>query len=398
MSYIELDKNIENLIKTERKNGTYKRVECCDNSAIRRFSNPHDQPSIIRSNFIKDVDKILNLPFYNRYGDKTQVFSFYRNDDISRRFSHVQLVSRIARTIGKALNLNLELIEAISLGHDLGHPPFGHSGEVILDKLFYSQTKRHFSHAIQSVRILTDIFPQNLTLQTLSGIASHNGEIEQKNYQPKPLESFDQFDKLIEECYVNDQTAKKLVPSTLEGCLVKICDIIAYIGKDRQDAQKINLVAQENFTDQKIGLFNAEIINNLMVNLIENSYGKPYVCLSDEFFTALKSAKEQNYKLIYAHPQNVEIFNSVVNPMFEMVYFKLLSHLKNKNQSSPIFTHHVNLINNSFYSRSQPYGEGEPNQIVVDFIASMTDDYFLDLFHHLFPDSNLKVEFKGYFD
>ena len=99
-----------------------------DENAVRRNGN-HDNPTVIRPPFIRDCDKILHCPFYNRYADKTQVFSFYKNDDISRRGLHVQLVSRIARTIGRALGLNLELIEAIALGHDIGHTPFGHAGE-----------------------------------------------------------------------------------------------------------------------------------------------------------------------------------------------------------------------------------------------------------------------------
>ena len=94
-----------------------------------------DKANLHRPAFVREVEKILHCPYYNRYTDKTQVFSFYKNDDITRRSLHVQLVSRIARTIGKALSLNLELIEAIALGHDMGHTPFGHTGEKILDSL-----------------------------------------------------------------------------------------------------------------------------------------------------------------------------------------------------------------------------------------------------------------------
>ncbi len=398
MSYNTLNKDVEKRIILENETNSFIPVACEDNKAIRRIDNPHDKGNILRSNFIRDIDKILNLPYYNRYGDKTQVFPFYKNDDITRRSQHVQLVSRIARTIGKALHLNLELIEAIALSHDLGHTPFGHNGEYILNEIYHSQTNRYFSHSIQSVRIVTEIFPLNLTLQTLSGIASHNGEIELIKYQPKPLNNFKEFDEEIEGCYLDVENVKKLIPSTLEGCIVRICDIIAYLGKDRQDVEKLNIQLEKQFQKVDIGDYNGEMINNLMINIIENSYGKNYIALDEKHFNALKIAKLENTRLIYTRPTVEEFFTNTIKPMFKMVYFKLLEDLKNKNTLSPIFTHHINYINKTFYKREFAYGEkDEANQIVVDYISSMTDDYFLDLFNHLFPNSPLKVDFKGYF-
>ena len=105
------------------------------NKGIRRNKN-HDTPNIWRPDFIRDIEKILYCPYYNRYSDKTQVFSFYKNDDITRRSLHVQLVARIAKNIGRMLDLDLDLIEAISIGHDIGHTPFGHAGESILNNLY----------------------------------------------------------------------------------------------------------------------------------------------------------------------------------------------------------------------------------------------------------------------
>ena len=105
-----------------------------DSQALRRHSNQTHTP-VWRPNFAKDIDRIMYSPYYNRYTDKTQVFSLVKNDDVTRRSLHVQLVSRIARTIGRALNLNLDLIEAIALGHDIGHPPFAHMGARFLSEL-----------------------------------------------------------------------------------------------------------------------------------------------------------------------------------------------------------------------------------------------------------------------
>jgi dGTPase len=368
-----------------------------DKSAIRR-DNTHDKPDAVRTPFIRDCDKILHCPFYSRYADKTQVFSFYKNDDISRRGLHVQLVSRIARTIGKALGLNLELIEAIALGHDIGHTPFGHAGESFLDEIYFEHTGRHFAHNIHSVRVLDTIFPYNITLQTLNGIAAHDGEIELSEYRPNPLDSFAEFDRQIENCYIDKGNIKSLVPCTLEGCVVRISDIIAYLGKDRQDAERAGLLADTDYAGGAIGVINAEIINNLVVNIIENSYGKPYIKMDAEHFAALKKAKSDNYELIYNNKKVSETLNTVVKPMIKSVYEKLLSDLKTGNTDSVVFKHHIDYVNKAHYSRAVPYESEEPNQIVVDYIASMTDDYFIDLYNHLFPSSDLKIEYKGYFD
>jgi dGTPase len=340
----------------------------------------------------------MNSPAYNRYADKTQVFSFYKNDDITRRALHVQLVSRIARTIGKALGLNLELIEAISLGHDIGHTPFGHAGETYLSALYNANTGRYFSHNIHSVRVLDKIYPYNITLQTLNGIAAHDGELELCEYHPCPLESFDEFDKQIEACYKDKSNVKKLVPATLEGAVMRISDIIAYLGKDRQDAQRANLADDTDFEGSAIGSKNAEIINNLMVNIVENSYGKDYIKMDSKHFAALKKAKQANYDIIYKRDEVEAVLKGTVKPMMELMYYQLLDDLKCKVTASPIFTHHIESVTSSFYKSAVPYTSNEPNQIVVDYIASMTDDYFIDLYSYLFPKSGRSIVYKGYFD
>ena len=368
-----------------------------DENAFRR-DNAHDKPNVIRSPFIRDCDKILHCPFYNRYADKTQVFSFYKNDDISRRGLHVQLVSRIARTIGKALGLNLELIEAIALGHDIGHTPFGHAGERFLDEVYFEHTGRHFAHNIHSVRVLDKIFPYNITLQTLNGIAAHDGELELSEYRPQPLNSFAAFDEQIEQCYIDKSNIKKLVPCTLEGCVVRISDIIAYLGKDRQDAERANLLPDSDYDGGAIGVINAEIINNLVVNIIENSYGKPYIQMDKTHFEALQNAKADNYRLIYNNGAVSKAMETTVKPMIKELYEKLLRDLREGRRDSAIFTHHIDYVNRAHYQRTAPYESEEPDQIVVDYIASMTDDYFVELYRRLFPDSGLKIEYQGYFD
>lgn len=371
-------------------------VKDCD--IIRRNTYAKDNASIWRPPFVHDIDKIMHCPYYNRYADKTQVYSLIKNDDVTRRSLHVQLVSRIARNIGRALNLNLDLIEAISLGHDMGHAPFGHTGERYLDELYSKYAGRHFYHNIQSVRVLDNIFPYNVSLQTLDGIACHNGEIELEEYHPVPLTSFEEFDAMMERCYTDVSFAKKLLPSTLEGCVVRISDIIAYLGKDRQDAARMQLIDEEAFVNEGIGSINAEIINNLVVNIIENSYGKPYIKMDSEHFEALRSSKRDNYQMIYGRDTSRVQLEHSVRPMMEEVYGQLLDDLKNGNKNSPVFTHHIAYLNQVHYTRTTPYEITEPNQIVVDYIASMTDDYFIDLYHYMYPDSTLDVKYLGYFE
>ena len=396
LNYENLTPNRTLQMEADRRSNTLPQMGFSEEAVVRR--NPErDKASIIRPAFIRDIDKILHCPYYNRYADKTQVFSFYKHDDITRRALHVQLVSRIARTIGRALNLNADLIEAIALGHDIGHTPFGHAGEEYLDQLYCAQTGRRFSHNVHSVRVLDQIYPYNISLQTLSGIASHDGELELCEYHPNPLADFAAFDALMEGCYADKANVKRLVPSTLEGCVMRISDIIAYLGKDRQDAERAAITDHTVYGGGKLGVYNAEIINNLMVNIIENSYGKPYIKLDEEHFAALQTAKQENYKLIYKQDSVRADLDCTVRPMMEQLYRRLLDDLKDGKTDSPIFRHHINYVNQAHYKRTVPYEETEPNQIVVDYIASMTDDYFIDLYHFLFPKSTLKVEYKGYF-
>ena len=369
-----------------------------DGMAFRRVNLDTDLPTVWRPSFIKDVDKIMHCPYYNRYTDKPQVFSLMKNDDITRRSLHVQLVSRISRTIGRALNLNLDLIEAIALGHDIGHTPFAHAGEVYLDELYHKHAGRHFSHNIHSIRVLDQIFPLNLTLQTLTGIGGHNGEIEMSQYHPFPIDDFSEFDQMIEECYLHKASANRLQPSTLEGCVVRISDIIAYLGKDRQDAQRVNMISEHEFTSRQIGTVNSEIIHNLIVNIIENSYGQPYIMLDESHFAALKAAKIDNYAKIYHNAAEQTKLDLTIKPMMAEIYGQTLEDLQKDNRKHPIYRQHIEYINAMRRHNTVPYGKEDPHQIVVDYIASMTDDYFIDLHRHLFPTSDYKVEYLGYFD
>ena len=396
--YEVLSKEITERIQWDRDHRTFPAVAFPDGDVIRRRNLVKDKGSVWRPTFVHDIDKIMHCPYYNRYTDKTQVFSLYKNDDITRRSLHVQLVSRISRTIGAALNLNLDLIEAIALGHDIGHPPFAHTGEAYLDELSYKHTGRHFYHNVHSVRVLDKIFPYNISLQTLNGIAAHNGELECEEYTPVPLTSFAEFDRIIENCYTDPAAVQSMMPCTLEGAVVRLSDIIAYLGKDRQDAARAKMTEESMFVNEDIGSLNSEIINNLAVNVIENSYGKPYVKLDAKHFKALRKSRLDNYARIYNYAAGFAKLDTTVRPMMAEVYGQLLDDLKAERRSSPIYSHHIDFVNGIYYKRDIPYEQNDPHDIVVDYIASMTDNYFIELHGHLFPNSPLRVHYKGYFD
>lgn len=358
---------------------------------IRR--NPErDRAKLTRSCYVRDIEKILHHPYYNRYTDKTQVFSFYKHDDITRRALHVQLVSRIARNIGRLLGLDLDLIEAIALGHDMGHTPFGHAGERLLGDIYYARTGRYFNHNVHSVRVLDKVFNLNISLDTLDGILCHNGELELQEYRPSAISGFDEFDKKVEMCYIDKEGVKKLIPSTLEGCVVRVSDIIAYIGKDRQDAERVGVDIAYGGSD------NSYMINNFVVNIVENSFGKDYIKMDEEYFEALKKAKEDNYKNIYLSQSVNKQYKTCLKPMFEMLYEKLLSQYGD--EKSLLHRHHIKYVNRrrGYYQTEADYMEENPiDDIVVDYIASMTDDYFIDICAHLLPDAPT-VQYTGYFD
>lgn len=321
-----------------------------------------------------------------------------QNDEISRRGLHVQLVSRIARGIGGLLGLNCDLIEAIALGHDVGHTPFGHAGERFLSACYHRRTGRYFNHNVHSVRVLDELYRRNISLQTLDGVLCHNGEFAQQVLRVGDTTSFEQLDHLVAACNADEQAIKTLRPTTLEGCVVRVSDMIAYIGKDRQDALAMGVLGDYGaFDSDVIGTTNARIINNLTVDIVNNSYGQDRIALSEEVFCDLKAAKRQNYEVIYLKEGMVDETENIVEEMFEDMYARLLDDLVAGREDSPIFRHHVKRL--CAQSRSitpEGYLAGEPNQIVVDYMASMTDSYFVAIYEHLFPGSTRRIQTRGY--
>jgi dGTPase len=353
---------------------------------------------LARPCFVVDVEKIVHNPFYSRCADKTQVFSFIRNDDITRRSFHLQVVSRVGRTIGMALGLNLDLIEAIAVGHDLGHTPFGHQGEYVLSDLYHERTGRYFNHNVHSVRLLRTVASTNLCLQTYSGILAHNGEKAFSEYRPAPCPDFDTLSALVEGCYSDKGNIAHLRPSTLEGCVVRISDIIAYAGKDRQDAERVHLRDADDYEQSPVvGVHNWEIIQNVTRNIIKRSLGRDCLSMDDEVFAGLDGVKRENYDKIYRSPFIMDRI-AVVRPMMEKLYGRLADDIDAGREESPVFRHYLRQkVLRYDYAWELSH---RADDVVVDYIASMTDDYFIALFSHLFPGDALadSVEYTNYFD
>lgn len=333
-----------------------------------------------RPEFYHDIDRIIHSLSYTRYLDKTQVFSFNANDHVSKRIVHVQLVSKIARTIGRALNLNEDLIEAIALGHDIGHTPIGHVGEAILNEISLRETGTMFNHNIQSVRnylvLEKDGLGNNLTIQTLDGIMCHNGEMVSNIYEPYP-KTKEAFLEEYQACYTDKNVLKKIRPMTLEGCVVRISDIIGYLGRDIEDAVNIGVLKREEVpTNIKkvLGTTNKEIVNTIILDIVANSLGKPYIKLSDSVFKAIFDLKKFNYEHIYSKAnskEKIDFYRQGMNLLFQ----KYLDDLHNKNMDSDIYQIFLNQMDISYIENT------DFKRIVIDYIAGMTDDYFLQAIH-----------------
>lgn len=372
---------------------------CKSSSAIRRSSAERDRDTALRPSFVRDAEKIVHLPAYNRMSGKTQVFSFRANDDLSRRGLHVQLVARVARDIGRALGLNLDLIEAIALGHDIGHTPFGHAGELFLNDAYHARTGRWFFHNVQSVRVIDVLGGRNVSLQTLDGCLTHNGEFEQQVFETSGLAEFDTFDRVVASCWETGEGAiGHLRPMTLEGCVVRISDIIAYVGKDRQDAIRAGLLGEDAFDDGLGGAYNSWALQSFVVDVVENSVGRDRIAMSEEGFEELRRAKHENYEKIYGAGEVNSGLGRECAQLFDALFDHELEALRAGDESSAIFCQHVRGCERrlSHYGRTYDW-EDDPEQTVVDFISSMTDDYFMATCQAVFPDSAKLFPLRGYF-
>ena len=287
----------------------------------------------IRPVFQRDRDRILHSKAFRRLKNKTQVFLTPKGDHYRTRLSHTLEVSQNARTIAKALRLNEDLVEAIALGHDLGHTPFGHAGEYVLNRL----CPDGFHHNEQSVRTVERLEKDgrglNLTWEVRDGILNH------------------QF---------------RLMPHTLEGRIVRLSDKIAYINHDIDDAIRAQVLKEEDFPRELkeiLGFTTRQRLKTLIHNIIRNSMGKNEICMSAEVEEAMIELRRFMFRHVYKNPV-AKGEEEKAKAMIERLFYYYMEHLSLLPEK---------------YLRMLDAGEKE-ERIVCDYIAGMTDQYAISKF------------------
>ena len=328
-----------------------------------------------RQNFAVDVDRILHSLAYTRYIDKTQVFYLIENDHITHRMLHVQLVSKVARTIGRFLGLNEDLIEAIAIGHDIGHPPFGHDGERCLSELCKQAGIGEFHHNVQSVQFLEHVERKgkgwNLCLQTLDGILCHDGEVHDQRIAPQRGKTYADHGREMMQKKSGEPTS--LLPMTLEGCVVRFADTVSYIGRDIEDAIRLDLIDRDELPAASVtylGDTNGTIVYNLVTDIIHNSLNSDIIAFSPEVSAALKELKAFNYHRIYMNPV-IKKHLSDITRLYEGLFERFVADIRCQRKNSPVYANFIDGMAEAYLSAHQPA------EIVRDFISGMTDQYFL---------------------
>lgn len=384
------DKTIEQLQTRMKRDVNVGIHGVLDSEAIRFHK---DESRDIRPPFFRDVDRIVHSKAFSRYIDKSQVFFGINNANITHRSLHVTLVSRITRQIGRVLRLNTDLIEAIALGHDIGHPPFGHVGENILDEISKDYKMGAFSHNAQGIRWLSYLekrFPEkpanglNLTLQVLDGILCHDGEVNEQKLKPVKRNGKTWQDHFKE--YKDDFDEKKLkrIPMSYEGIAVRFADTISYVGRDIEDAILLKLITRKEIPELSkkiLGNTNAKIINTLITDLLNYSLDNDVIGYSDEIYHALKELKAFNYEKIYTRRDSKPFVDSLKSK-FELIFSTSLKDLEDKNYDSPIFRDHIEYIDDKNYNTYFKHLKNDKKLtlIVRDYIGGMSDKYFKEIY------------------
>jgi len=352
------------------------------------------EPDQFRTAFERDYTRILHSRAFRRLRHKTQVFVDPRNDHICTRLEHSLYVASVSRTISKALGLNNDLVAAISLGHDLGHAPFGHEGEKCLQRL----AKKHnifFQHELHSLRVVDKIERMyikhpglNLTFAVRDGIACHCGEMFEQRIEPDR----NKRPKNLKAAALADR------PATTEGCVVRFADKIAYLGRDLEDAIAVKIV-QRNEIPRKVknvlGDNNSRIIGTLIGDVIQNS-SDSVVSMSSKVHKATLALKVFNEQRIYSDPNAVRTRFGQIEKAMTIMFEHLLDSVKQAKSkgSSSVFlpkdkkrSHHLvcpKVLHEFLTEDIQSWEKEKPAQLVVDFIAGMTDSFFIRSFEELF--------------
>lgn len=382
------------------------------NKMVKREDPLYSRAKDLRSEFARDYTRILHCNAYRRLKHKTQVFFSPSSDHVCTRSEHVNYVESISDTIARYLGLNTELTKAIAISHDIGHSPFGHKGEKVLNEISLRDIGESFWHEKNGLHFVDDIEllededgklkNLNLTYAVRDGIISHCGEIDENALKPR-AEFFDLSE------YTKPNQYK---PYTWEGCVIKISDKISYIGRDLEDALHLNLLDSDNIQELKniLGissketLNNPNIINELIIDLCNNSSIEKGLCFSDEKLNLINQIKAFNYKNIYLHPRleaSNEYFRVIINRIYNTLkntYDKenTLNNLEKLKKFYPqtivcfndwLYKYwnlrnrnNANLKNKIIYTYENPK---DYYKAIIDFIAGMTDNYAIDMYNEI---------------
>lgn len=373
------------------------------NNMIKREKELYKRKYDIRTDYERDYNRIINSTAYRRMKNKTQVFFSPQNDHICTRLEHVVHVESISYTIARYFGLNTELTKAIATAHDIGHSPFGHQGERILSKISTEDIGETFWHEknglemVDKIELLEDPNGKkqnlNLTYAVRDGIISHCGEIDENGLKPR-------------EEYIDLNDYKKpnqFAPYTWEGCVVKISDKIAYLGRDIQDAITLGLIDDNleelynilNYDKDEI-INNTVLINEFVYDLCQNSSLEKGLCFSDEKFEMLNNLKKFNYKKIYLAEKQVsssKYFELVLNSIYEVLK-QAFEDKEGAKERCPIL---INDFESWFkdYWNLERYSNNE-NSVIFDvndkksfykaiiyYISGMTDNYAIEMYNKI---------------
>lgn len=387
---------------------------------IARLEPIYNKPNDCRDPFERDYTRILHSLAYRRLKHKTQVFFNIGNDHICTRMEHVSHVESVSTTIAKELGLNVDLTRAIAMGHDLGHAPFGHQGERELDAIskkylgkgfFHERNGLHFA---DNIELLEDDYKVsrnlNLTYAVRDGIISHCGEVDDNGIFPRK-----------EYIDLNDFTSVgQYQPYTWEGCVVKLSDKIAYVGRDIEDAIRLRFLSKENIETlsdmakayDKMAINTTVIIHNMIYDVCKNSSPEKGICLSETFHEQLKEIKQFNYEFIYRN-KRLDVFTKYARLVLEQIFLTLLEcydgedTIENLKKQAEIYPELMGAFADwlSKFIESSPdmftsitektvkcrnrkiYGHLETEEIymgaIIDYISGMSDNYAIKVFNEL---------------
>jgi dGTPase len=348
-----------------------------------------------RGGYFRDTTAIIHSYPFRRLKHKTQVFFSPKNDHICTRIEHVMHVASIASAICKGLNLDSELAWAIGLGHDLGHTPFGHVGEKIINEI--RKEKGGFIHELYSLRVVDYLVQYgkglNLTYAVRDGIVGHCGEKFEQSIVPdfnvKNLELLN---------------ARTHYPSTWEATVVRMADKIAYLGRDIEDALQLRIIKQSEIPKKGssvVGTTNSNIINTLVDDIINTSIKTGEIGFSDKIYEALLILRDFNYKNIYYSPilighnkyfeRILKLLFNYLNEIFDKYGHDHEAYIEENNLLAVRFSDYLVKMTD-FYTNK----EGSFDKLVTDYVAGMTDDYAIECISQIMLPDQMENQFKQF--